>query len=122
GGQGRCTSANKYGATEGQVVTSDELAAAVEAWPELPPIGRPIANTRMYVLDAWGHAPPVGVPGELYIGGIAPARGYLDQPGLTAARFLPDPFSPQPGMRMSPTGDLARYPHECDLAFLGRLY
>ncbi|MBM7130015.1 non-ribosomal peptide synthetase, partial [Dyella mobilis] len=84
------------------------------------PIGRPIGNTRIYLLDAHGQPVPLGAPGEIYIGGAGVASGYLNRPDLTAERFLDDPFSPHPDARMYRTGDLARYLSDGNLEFLGR--
>ncbi|HJT57763.1 MAG TPA: amino acid adenylation domain-containing protein, partial [Ktedonobacteraceae bacterium] len=99
---------NLYGPTEASI--------DVTAWPCEPentgqkiPIGRPIANTRIYLLDAHRQPVPIGVPGELHIGGIGLARGYLHCPDITAEKFFPDPFSSEPGARLYATGDLARY-------------
>jgi hypothetical protein len=115
-----CVLSNQYGPTESHVVTAFALTGLPEGWPELPPIGRPIANTRIYVLDASFQPAPVGVPGELFIGGDALARGYLDQPELTAERFIPDSWGQIPGARLYRTGDRARYRPDGNIEFLGR--
>ncbi len=111
---------NQYGPVETHVVTEHRLAANPSCWSRLPPIGRPIANTRVYLLDGDGAPVPFGAVGELYIGGAGVARGYLNRPELTAERFLADPFSTEPGARTYRTGDLARYLPDGNLAFLGR--
>jgi thioesterase domain-containing protein/acyl carrier protein len=85
------------------------------------PIGRPIANTQIYLLDRHQQPMPVGVPGEVHIGGVGLARGYLNRSDLTAERFIPHPFSDEPGARLYKTGDLARYLPDGNLEFLGRL-
>src|SRR5258708_6987014 len=85
------------------------------------PIGRPIANTRIYILDKHGEPAPIGVPGGLYVGGAGLARGYLNRPQLSAESFLPDPFSDAPGARIYRTGDLARYLSDGNIEFIGRI-
>lgn len=114
-----CRLVNQYGPSEGHVVTWHDLGRATGTWPTLPPIGRPIANARTYILDSELSPAPVGVAGELYTGGAARARGYLGRPALTAEKFLPDPFGP-PGSRLYRTGDRARYTACGDIEFLGR--
>ena len=111
---------NLYGPTEAAVdVTAwncrQEAAAAVV------PIGRPISNLRIHLLDGYGDPVPPGTPGELHIGGLGVARGYLAAPRLTAEKFVPDPFAEAPGMRLYRTGDLARSLADGTIEFLGRL-
>jgi acyl carrier protein len=84
------------------------------------PIGRPIANTDVYLLDREVNPVPIGVAGELYIGGDGLARNYLNRPGLTAENFVPNPFSDEPGKRLYKTGDLVRYLPDGNIEFLGR--
>jgi amino acid adenylation domain-containing protein len=111
---------NLYGPTE--------AAVDVTFWacrPDNPqtivPIGRPIANTQIYILDAALQPTPIGVAGELHIGGIGLARGYLNRPDLTAQKFIPDPFSQRPGARLYKTGDLARFLPDGNIEYLGRI-
>ncbi|MBI4241077.1 MAG: amino acid adenylation domain-containing protein [Candidatus Rokubacteria bacterium] len=110
--------ANHYGPTENSVVTT---YAPVAVGSQAPPIGRPIANTRVYVLDRNLQPVPVGVPGELHVGGIGLARGYRNRPELTREKFIPDPFGDRPGSRLYKTGDLVRYRPDGNLEFLGRI-
>ncbi|WP_207309469.1 non-ribosomal peptide synthetase [Streptomyces kasugaensis] len=111
---------NQYGPTETHVVSQHVLTCADAAdWPTLPPIGRPIAQARLYVLDARLEPVPLGTVGELYIGGVSLARGYLGRPALTAEKFLPDPFA-GPGARMYRSGDLARRLADGTVDFAGR--
>jgi amino acid adenylation domain-containing protein/non-ribosomal peptide synthase protein (TIGR01720 family) len=114
-----CVLHNHYGPSETHVATSFAAKGSPRDWPRLPPVGRPISNTEIYVLDARMRPVPIGVAGEVYIGGDCLARGYLNRPGLTAGKFVPNPFGP-PGARLYRTGDLARYLPDGDLKFLGR--
>ncbi|HEX5872987.1 MAG TPA: amino acid adenylation domain-containing protein, partial [Longimicrobium sp.] len=115
-GGGR-TLVNAYGPTE---VTVCATAAVCETDGRTPPIGRPLENVRVYVLDAADSPAPVGVPGELLVGGAGVARGYLHRPGQTAERFVPDAFGPAGG-RLYRTGDLARWREDGSLEFMGRV-
>jgi amino acid adenylation domain-containing protein len=111
---------NLYGPTEAAVdVTS--FACRRGAVSGTIPIGKPIANTTIRVLDIWARQQPVGVAGELHIGGVAPARGYHGHPARTAERFVPDAFSECPGGRAYRTGDLVRWLPSGELEYLGRL-
>lgn len=112
---------NHYGPTETHVATAHRLDRDRGSWPALPPIGRPIANSRAYIMNAWMTPSPVGVPGELYLGGTTLARGYLNSPELTAERFVPNPFGEAFGARIYKTGDLARWKAGGELEFLGRI-
>ncbi|HIP97139.1 MAG TPA: amino acid adenylation domain-containing protein, partial [Anaerolineae bacterium] len=117
---------NAYGPTEATITTTlYETTCEMETVSTLTnvPIGYPIANAQVYLLDSHLQPVPVGVPGELYIGGAGVARGYLNRPKLTAERFIPDPFtSPSvPGARLYKTGDLARYLPDGNIEFLGRV-
>jgi len=113
---------NQYGPTETHVVSQFSLSCSDAAdWPDAPPIGRPIANARLYVLDDDMNPVAVGVAGELYIAGACLARGYLNRPDLTAERFVPDPFSGEPGARMYRSGDLAKFQADGNVLYLGRI-
>ncbi|HEY0781311.1 MAG TPA: amino acid adenylation domain-containing protein, partial [Thermoanaerobaculia bacterium] len=110
---------NLYGLSEATVYTT--MAEPERGAAEATPIGRPIANTRVYLTDEDGHPVSPGVPGEIRVGGIGPGRGYVSRPELTAERFVPDPFGDEPGARLYRTGDLARCREDGTIDFLGRL-
>ncbi|MEG4497359.1 amino acid adenylation domain-containing protein [Microcoleus sp. F10-C6] len=112
---------NNYGPTENTVVTTSGYIPATEQTEIAPTIGRPIANTQIYILDKYLQPVPMGVVGELYIGGNGLARGYLNRPDLTAQSFIPNPFKPNSGERLYKTGDLVRYRADRNLEFLGRI-
>ncbi|MEG8279903.1 non-ribosomal peptide synthetase [Streptomyces sp. AHA2] len=113
-----CRVMNIYGPTEATVYATAFTCDPADP-DRVPPIGRPVGGARAYVLDARMRPVPVGAPGELYLAGTGVARGYLNRPGLTAGRFLADPFGP-PGGRMYRTGDLVRWTADGDLLYLGR--
>ena len=121
--------ANNYGPTENTVVTTSGYVPVKkpEDSPNLltsdlaPAIGRPIANTQIYILDPYLQPVPIGIAGELYISGDGRARGYLNRPDLTAQQFIPNPFNNKPESRLYKTGDLVRYRLDGDIEFLGRI-
>ncbi|MBD2435190.1 non-ribosomal peptide synthetase [Nostoc sp. FACHB-110] len=138
-----CTLHNHYGPSETHLATSFTLPDSVDTWPALPSIGRPIANTQIYILDQYLQPVPVGVAGELHIGGVSLARGYLNRPELTQEKFIPNPFDEagsrgqgagskniiQHGLNaplpltalLYKTGDLARYLADGNIEYLGRI-
>jgi|GEM_PF-2296574 len=111
---------NQYGPTETHVVTSYALTGPTMHWPKLPPIGRPINNARIYILDETRSPVPVGVAGEIYVAGLPLAAGYLDDAVSTGRAFFPDPFVKPSASRMYRTGDVARYLADGTIEFLGR--
>ena len=113
---------NLYGPTEVTIQSTAKTAArGLSAGGITEPIGRPISNIQAYVLDENLEPVPVGVPGQLYLGGVGVARGYVACPGLTAERFIPDPFAGKEGSRLYATGDRVRHLADGDLEFLGRI-
>ncbi|MHC5744030.1 MAG: non-ribosomal peptide synthetase [Nostoc sp.] len=129
-----CTLHNHYGPSESHLATSFTLTNSVETWPLLPPIGRPIANAQIYILDKYLQPVPIGVPGELYIAGVLLAQGYFNRPELTLEKFIPNPFKRSRGAgeqgsrdetfnsdRLYKTGDLARYLSDGNIEYLGRI-
>ena len=119
-----CRLHNHYGPSETHVVTAATFGGAAADWPALPSIGRPIDGATIRLLGPGLEPVPLGVAGELYIGGPALARGYHGRPGLTALRFIPDPFGSlrgEPGARLYRTGDLALWTPGLEIEYLGRL-
>jgi amino acid adenylation domain-containing protein len=116
-----CVLHNHYGPAETHVVTGHPLRGSASSWPTHPPIGRPIDNTQIYLLDRRMEPVPVGTPGELFIGGVSLGRGYGNRPDLTAAAFVPDALGMVPGARLYRTGDLARWLPDGTIDFLGRI-
>lgn len=119
-----CTLHNEYGPSETHVATCFDLTTSPHNWPSRPPIGRPIANTQIYLLDEQMQilSPEVpGASGEIYIGGAGLARGYLNRPQATSEYFIPNPFAPQKSDRLYKTGDLARYLPDSNIEFIGRI-
>jgi amino acid adenylation domain-containing protein len=111
---------NVYGPSETTVTAATFEAPLGELRRQAVPIGKPIANTRIYLLDPDMNLVPIGVPGEIHIGGDGVARGYLNQPELTAAKFVADPFSADPVARLYRTGDLGEWLPDGNIVFLGR--
>ncbi|MBG1243112.1 non-ribosomal peptide synthetase [Nostoc sp. NZL] len=126
-----CTLHNHYGPSESHLATSFTLTDSVETWPLLPPVGRPIANAQIYILDRFLQPVPVGVPGELYIAGVLLSQGYFNRPELTLEKFIPNPFKRSRGAgeqgsrgetdRLYKTADLARYLSDGNIEYLGRI-
>ena len=115
-----CRLINGYGPTENTTFTCCHTVRRDESQGTSVPIGRPIANTRVFILDRNRQPVPIGVTGELYVGGDGLARDYFGRPELTAETFVPDPFGGSPGARLYKTGDLARYRGDGEIEFLGR--
>jgi amino acid adenylation domain-containing protein len=117
-----CQVINHYGPTETTVgVLTYTVETNSNLTSETVPIGRPLANTEIYLLDSYLQPVPIGVYGEIYIGGDSVARGYLNQPEITAEKFIHHPFSKNPTARLYKTGDLARYHYDGNIEFLGRI-
>jgi len=112
---------NTYGPTEASVIATAYEPDPAKPVPENLPIGRPIANTEMYILDSNLQPTPIGTPGELHIGGPGLARGYLNRPELTAAKFVANPFNGAFSARLYKTGDTARYLPDGNIEFVGRI-
>jgi len=111
---------NHYGPSETHVVTAFTLSGTPDQWMPLPPIGTPVANTQVYVLDEQQIPVPVGIPGELYLGGVQVAKGYIHKRQLTNEKFVRDPFAADTAARMYRTGDRVRFLPDGNLEYLGR--
>ncbi|RYD87057.1 MAG: type I polyketide synthase, partial [Sphingobacteriales bacterium] len=111
---------NKYGPTEA-TISSIQYRYPADAELEVVPIGKPIANTQVYIVGADGNRVPAGIPGEIYIGGAGVARGYLNNLTLTAEKFSANPFSTKPGERIYKTGDTGRFRADGTIEFVGRI-
>lgn len=116
-----CRLHNEYGPSEAHVVTELQMPDDPATWVVRPAVGKPIDNTQMYILDRMGQPVPIGVIGELHIGGVCLARGYLGREELTAEKFIPNPFSKKYSGRMYRTGDQARWLQNGDIEFVGRV-
>ena len=112
---------NAYGPTEATVGPTLGLVDSLPAWAASAPIGRPISNVQIFILDRNLRPVPTGVPGEICVGGVGLARGYRNRPDLTAEKFVPNPFATQPGERLYRTGDLGRFLPDGRIEFLGRV-
>ncbi|MEH2088948.1 amino acid adenylation domain-containing protein [Nostoc sp.] len=116
-----CTLHNHYGPSESHLATSFTLNNLVETWPLIPPIGRPIANTQIYILDRFLQPVPIGIPGEVYISGVLLAPGYFNRPELTQEKFISNPFSTDLDSRLYKTGDKARYLPDGNIEYIERI-
>ena len=116
-----CSVVNQYGPTECTMISSYHRVVDLNGTRNIALIGRPIANTQFYILDDHLNPVPIGVAGEAYIGGLGVSKGYLNLPDLTAEKFIPNPFSNEPGARLYKTGDMVRYLPDGTMEFLGRI-
>lgn len=115
-----CRLHNHYGPTEAHVVSTYILEGDPSTWPTLPPVGKPVANTKIFILDPFLQQIPLGLPGEIYLAGACLAHGYQNQPGLTDERFLTHSIDGET-VRLYKTGDLGRYTADGNIEFLGRV-
>lgn len=116
-----CKLKNYYGPSETHVATSYQMQDHPSEWPTHPPIGRTIANTKIYILNKNKQLAPIGALGEIYIGGMCLAKGYWRREKLTAEKFIQDPWSNNPSDRLYRTGDIAKYSAEGNIIFIGRV-